>query len=366
MARDPRFTVVSDVGFTHVPAYAPRLANEVPLRDETTEYFWAVMPTAEADGFGVFSTPCYTTPFNPCGADNDNPQVFNKASTPPTPILPLPGAVISGQPTFRWSGVENARAYQLQVAQDETFSTPVDDAITDATAYTSSATYPADTTLYWRVRGNDWTGHGMAWSAVQVLRRTLPTPSPTPYSAADSVATTPLSWSAVAGAIAYDVHVDQPDGKTGDFTFEAPSASVTEYYGTGYAHWKVRAEFPTAAPGGKVPGPYSAPQEALLKLPPPSGARGVKSGSRLLVTWQPEKDAKRYRVEVSKTNGFASRVEQRTVSGTSWAPNIDLSRKFNRGTLYWRVAPVDAHNGVGSFAAGTFGGKKSRAKRRHR
>jgi len=170
----------------------------------------------------------------------------------------------------------------------------------------------------------------------------------------------------VPGAIGYDVHVDQPDGKTNDFSFEAPSASVLEYYGTGYVHWKVRAEFPTATPGGKVPGPYSGQQEGLLKLPPPGGVRGVKSGSRLLITWQPEKDAKRYRVEVSKTNGFASRMESHTVDGTSWAPSIDLSRKGNRGRLYWRVAPVDARNGVGSYATGTFGGQKARPRKRHR
>jgi hypothetical protein len=368
ISRDARFTEVADVGFTNVPAYAPRLANESPLADENTTYYWAVVPTAEPNGFGVFSTPCYATPVIVCGSDNDNPHAFNQSSVPPAPLAPGNGGAIATQPVFRWSPAENARSYRFQVSQDPTFRTLIDDVTTAATAYASSSTYPADTALYWRVRANDWIGQGLNWSTTQQLTRTLPAPVPAPFTPSDSIASTPLSWSSVTGAVSYDIHVDQPDGKTSDFSFEAPSASVTEYYGTGYAHWKVRAEFPTSIPGAKVPGPYfEPPQAGLLTLPAPSGARGVKSGSRFLVSWRPQKDAKRYRVEVSKTNGFASRIEYRTVDGTSWAPNIDLSRKVNRGTLYWRVAPVDVRNNVGSFASGNFGGKKRHAKkRRHR
>ena len=81
-----------------------------------------------------------------------------------------------------------------------------------------------------------------------------------------------------------------------------------KYYGAGITHFQVRAEFPTNV-GGKVPGAYTPLQSSLLILAAPTGARGVKSGSRLLVTWNPEPDAKQYQVEISTTNGFSSRVD---------------------------------------------------------
>jgi hypothetical protein len=363
ISRDPRFTEVADVGFTNVPAYAPRLANESPLADETTEYYWAVMPSSSATGFGVFSTPCYPTSTNPCGEANDNPQAFNKSSDPPQPLAPATGAEVATQPTFRWSSVLNARTYQLQVAQDPTFGKPIDDVRTDATAYTSTATYPADTALYWRVRGTDWRGQGLNWSPAQPFIRRLPVPTASPLEPVTLLGIPPLTWSAVPGAIGYEMHVEQPSGKSDNFSFEAATATISKYYGTGVFHYQVRAKFPTST-GGTVGGAYTSMQTGVLMLAAPRGAHGTRSGSRLLVTWHPEPDAKQYEVEISTTSGFASRVETHRVDGASWAPNIDLHKKRYRGALYWRVAPIDQQGGIGSFTAGAFTGKHARSQPR--
>jgi hypothetical protein len=166
----------------------------------------------------------------------------------------------------------------------------------------------------------------------------------------------------VTGAIGYEMHVEQPDGKSDNFSFEAATATISKYYGTGVFHYQVRADFPTNV-GGKVAGAYTSMQTGVLSLAAPSGARGSRSGSRLLVTWNPEPDAKQYRVEISTTNGFASPIESHRVDGTSWAPNIDLTRRQYRGALYWRVAAVDQHGGDGSFASGSFGPTRSHASR---
>jgi hypothetical protein len=361
IARDARFTEVADVGFTTVPAYAPRLGNQSPLSDETTDYYWAVIPTEQANGRGVYSFPCSTTPTNPCESANDNPRTFNKSSIPPEPLAPAPGAEISTQPTFRWTPAQNARNYRLQVAQDPTFGQPIDNVTTDATAFTSSSTYPADTVLYWRVRANDWAGQGLNWSRpVQTFVRRLPAPALQPRAQTTVFGPAAITWTPVQGAISYDLRVEQGTGRSEEFTSEAPSASIVRYYGVGILHFQVRAEFPTST-GGKVPGAYSPLDSSLLILAAPQGARGVRSGSRLLVSWNPEPDAKQYEVEISTTSGFSSRVESHRVDGTSWAPNLDLRRKQYRGTLYWRVAPVDQAGGVGSFASGSFTTQRSRA-----
>lgn len=350
IARDAGFTQVATIGFTNVPAYAPRLVNESPLSDETTSYYWAVIPATGGTGGGVFDDV----------PQDNSAQSFNKSSVPPAPIAPANGAQISNQPTFKWTSAENARNYHLQVSQDPTFGKPIDDVTTDATAYTSSSTYPADTAIYWRVRANDWKGQGLNWSPTQTFVRRLPVPSPDASNATSGQGIPPFAWAPVPGAISYDVHVEQPDGTKRDFNFQSPVFTVVKYYGTGIWHWQVRAEFATAS-GQTVAGGYSAPQSFLLTLPAPHGARGAKSGSRLLISWNAEPDARQYQVEVSASNGFRRRLASATVDGTSWAPDIDLSKKQNRGTLYWRVAAVDAGGNVGSFASGTFGGRGSSA-----
>src|SRR5262249_29548653 len=122
VARDALFTQVVDIGFTNVPAYAPRLANGEPLSDETTTYYWAVIPIG-GPGFND-------------DVLQDSPRAFNKASVPPTPLQPGDGSSVSTWPTFRWTAAENARNYHLQVSQDPSFGKLLDDVTTDATAYT--------------------------------------------------------------------------------------------------------------------------------------------------------------------------------------------------------------------------------------
>ena len=154
VAKDPDFTKVVDVAFTTVPAYAPRAAGgPATYTDETTSYYWAVMPSASANGDGVSTQP-----------QEDHPQAFNKQSVPPTPLSPKTG--VSGEPSFRWTAAEGARNYRIQVDSSENFGSPITDVVTNSTAYTSLNKYPASTPLYWRVRATDETGVGLGWSDV--------------------------------------------------------------------------------------------------------------------------------------------------------------------------------------------------------
>jgi hypothetical protein len=154
IAKDPAFTKVLDVAYTTVPAYAPRLgALPMTYPDETTSYYWAVMPSASATGDGVSTQP-----------QEDNPQPFNKRSVPPTLVSPREG--VTGEPSFRWTATEAARDYRLQVDDDPNFGTPITNIVTNSTAYTSLSKYPASKDLYWRVRANDETNVGLGWSEV--------------------------------------------------------------------------------------------------------------------------------------------------------------------------------------------------------
>jgi hypothetical protein len=354
VARDPLFTQVVDVGFTNVPAYAPRLLNGEPLNDETTTYYWAVIPTAGANG----------SLFNDDVAQ-DSPRAFNKSSIPPTALQPGAGVSVSTWPTFRWTSAENARTYNLQVSQDPSFGTLLDNVTTDATAYTSSSTYPADTVLYWRVRANDWNGQGLNWSPLQTFTRHLPGASPFIGNPLGGDGLPVESWSSVPGAIAYDVHVDQGNGLSSDYTVDSTAFTASDRHGIGIIRWQVRPLFPTTT-FSTVGGPFFAPQPYNLTLSPPSGARGAKSGSRLVISWNPDPAAQQYEVDVSNSQSFSTLIASQHVDATTSAPDINYAFPLYRGRLYWRVAAVDSYGTVGSFASGSFLNGSRAPKPKHR
>lgn len=356
VARDAGFTRVADVGFTNVPAYAPRLAAQAPLSDETTHYYWAVIPSSSASGGGVsFDNP---------GGGDDNPRLFDKSSVPPTLLSPAPGTNISTQPTFQWTGAENARNYTLQVSADPSFGNPIDNVVTDATAYTSDSTYPADKQLYWRVRANDWIGQGLNWSQTYTFVRSLPAPVLAPSNEAAGENIPVLDWAPVQGATGYELHVDWSNGQTSNVSLTAPAFTPVQWNGVGVWRYQVRADFPTSV-GSTATSGYSPSGAFTRLLKGPSRARGVKTGTRLVISWNPDFAAKQYEVDIATTDGFATVINSVRTDNTSWAPSINLQLPQNHGRLYWRVAAVDLTGNVGSFATGAFGKQRAARHKKH-
>lgn len=348
IAKDESFTNIVDVGRTKIPAYAPRL-RAIP--DETTSYYWAVLPVIPTEGGGCSSV--FTTP------QDNSPRTFDKRSTPPTLISPAPGSVAMDQPTFRWrgsfvnaAGVEAAREYRLQVAEDPTFANLIDDVRTASTAFTSSSTYPADTEVYWRVRATDENGVGLNWSTTGTFRRRLRIPVPSADNPTRGEEFPVFSWSPVQGAVSYGFHLEEADGDKGDYTFHSIAAGFKKLESLGALRWQVRADFPKVR-GGTVPGGYSPVQTFTRFVDPPPGARLTHDSKRVLLNWDPSPSADRYRVEFSETNSFTRLLDIKITPNTNYAPRL-IQRGFqNGGRLYWRVAAIDERNNVGGYATGT-------------
>ncbi|MDP9346067.1 MAG: hypothetical protein M3P44_10145 [Actinomycetota bacterium] len=338
VARDPDFTKVIDVAWTTVAAYAPRLPSRpISYADETTHYYWAVVPEGTS---GV-------TTLLP---GDDSPQLFDKRSVPPSLLAPF--GDVPTQPSFRWSPVPGARTYTLQVATDPDFGDVLEDVKTAATAFTTSQTYAADTTLYWRVRANDDLGTGLTWSDPGTFVRRLPAPAIGPNPTAGM--TPPLwAWSPVDGAIGYDVHLDQGDGTQADGTTSVAAFSAVTARGIGIIRWKVRARFPGAM-SGPIYGGYSAAQSFVRSIPAPAGAKGTRSGARMLLSWSPVEGAKAYKVEVSDSTGFSRISDTAATDLTTWAP--DTTRPVYRagGRIYWRIRATDTRGTLGAAATGSF------------
>jgi hypothetical protein len=340
VAKDPSFSNIVDYAFTQIPAYAPRTGSAPrTYPDETTLYYWAVLPATNANGTGAVGDPLSAAA-----------QSFQKQSAPPTRLGPADGTQFFDQPTFRWTPTEGARRYRIQVAQDPSFGTPIDDLTTDSTSYTSNTTYPADTVLYWRVRADDENSVGLTWSTTGTFQRKLATPVP---SATNSTAGEYLpvwSWNPVNGAVSYDLSIDQPDGQTKTFTdFRMPATSFQKLTGTGVFHWRVRAEFPKQG-SGETPGPWSASSPFTRTIGEPGGLKTDSAPDHVLLSWNPKLGVKQYKLQVSGRPDFSTTIENVTTDNTAYAPKLSNVAYLSGNQLYWRVAGVDPDGNLGDYS----------------
>ncbi|MFA9432535.1 Ig-like domain-containing protein [Egicoccus sp. AB-alg2] len=90
----------------------------------------------------------------------------------------------------------------------------------------------------------------------------------------------------------------------------------------------------------------AAPAAPTLTEPTP----GASVGSNPLLAWKPVTGAVRYRVQVATNATFTALVYSVETASTAATPPQDLPL----GTLYWRVAGIDAKSVVGVFATSSF------------
>ncbi|MGH3371507.1 MAG: hypothetical protein ACRDPR_16070, partial [Nocardioidaceae bacterium] len=343
VAKDPGFTQVIDIALTTVPMYAPRKGSvSQTYPDETTAYYWAVVPASQVNGGGAASHPT-----------ENSPRPFHKRSIPPGLLTPSDGEDVTHQPIFRWTAAEGAREYRIQVASDPSFSSLLDDVTTAATSYTSEGTYPADTVLYWRVRANDENRVGLNWSSTATFRRRLPIPQLFADNPKAGEVIPVLRWHPVEGATSYDLHIDQSDGTRRDFDLRGTAATFVYWYGTGVWRWQVRANFPSAT-GREVFGGYTAPQPFARRIASPRKLSSTARDRRVLLRWSAALEAKDYRVQIATTDSFTRIVDQTTTDNTSWAPKLTQPELVAGGKMFWRVATGDEGGNVGGWRVGKF------------
>jgi hypothetical protein len=339
VAKDASFSNIVDYAFTNLPAYSPRsILGPTTYSDETTLFYWAVLPATGADGSGAAGDPLLAAPSN-----------FQKQSLPPALMSPADGILLSSQPVFQWSQVQGARRYRFQVAQEPTFADPLEDVTTASTSYTPFTIHPADTTLYWRVRADDENLIGLSWSATRTFQRRLPTPTPDPSNATSGDFTPAWNWSNVTGASGYTFAMDGPGGEHREWTnLRMPAAAFVYLFGPGIWHWRVRAEF-AKVPYGTATGPWSSYVPFTRTLGEPGGSKTSFSGSHVLVSWSWKLGAKNYRVQISDHADFSTTIEDVTTDNTSYAPLLTHPAYVNGGQLYWRVAAMDKSMNLGDW-----------------
>ena len=340
IARDPTFTTLVDYAFTQIPAYVPRRT----IADETTSLYWAILPAANADGTGLPVVPSTGLPLDPLHA---SPADFQKRSTPPTLLSPSNGTQLAAtQPEFQWAPVQGASNYTLQVSTDPSFGTLLTNVATKSTGYVSTTTYPAQSTLYWRVRATDGQGIALTWSSTGTFKQVLPTPQPLAGTTSGDLIPT-LRWTRVNGAIGYDVHIVLPNGATKAFHVPNSAMVPVGLTGSGAFHWQVRADF-----SGAGAGPYSALVSFERDLNPVTHTALTRNAHSLIFSWRGRPGLSQYIVQISSRRNFLSgNVETDATQGTIVASPLTSSAYIHGGKFYWHVEAVDADGNSTGFSA---------------
>ena len=257
-------------------------------------------------------------------------------------------------PTFRWSAVDGAAGYQIQVSESRNMRNRVIDFRGVAgTSFTPADPLDEDDTHYWRVRAledddDDEGPWSERWSFETGELPNRPSLSSPSHQEDEAPLSPQLVWQNTSGADSYEVEVStdsdfsplifEQSGIAGtSLTLPMSLQSDTRYY------WRVRASNEIGD------GPFSnsrwfrtiesSPSQVSLASPA-DGATGVSTTPTF--SWQSTAGAGSYTLEVSGSSGFASFVIQ--VSGLTSSSFTPANPLVNGALLYWRVR---ATNSVG-------------------
>jgi hypothetical protein len=345
VSKDPSFTTIVDYAITNIPAYAVRTGSSPrTYADEETLYYWVVLPSNFLTGAGAPGNPAF-------GAYAD----FQKQTTPPDQLAPLDGAVFSGQPRFQWTPVLGIRRYHLQVDDEPSFGSPIDNVTTTSTAYTSLKSYSAAQTYYWRVAPEDENNTALTWSTTNTFQVDLPAPTfdHADFGTGDFLPV--VSWSDVQGAVEYELQVQEADGDHKEYDgFPSTAASWEKMSGVGILTLRIRALFPTASTFTRVAGPWSDPAIFTHTIHEPTSPTFDVGVNKLVLSWDAKTGTKQYKVQVSSRQDFSPFIESKLTDNPRFAPTLNSGSYADGGSFYWRVAAVDSDGNVGDWVTRTF------------
>jgi hypothetical protein len=345
VAKDPSFTTLVDYAFVQTPAYAVRTgSNPSTYADEETSYYWAVFPASGFNGSGAPGNPAFS-------AYSD----FEKQTAPPDQLSPLDGAVFSGQPRFQWTPILGARRYHLQVDDEPSFGSPIDNVTTASTAYTSLKSYSSAQTYYWRVAPEDENNTALTWSTTNSFQVNLPAPTMDQADFGTGDFLPVVSWSAVQGAVEYELQVQESDGDHKEYDgFPSTAASWEKMSGVGILTLRIRALFPTSSTFSDVAGPWSDAAIFTHTIHEPTNPASDVGVNKLVLSWDAKTGTKQYKVQVSTRADFSPYIESKSTDNPTFAPTLNSGSYASGGSFYWRVAAVDSDGNVGDWVTRTF------------
>lgn len=289
---------------------------------------------------------------------SDNDEVLLEVSVltkPGTPVLVSPASEsvdVSLLPEFIWDEAPLTNFYQLEIATDDQFTSPVlfDSLLQTNVSLTDSLQYL--TQYFWRVRGVSDQGEGdwsETWSFTTIIEKPALVSLETPADGTEEVSISPmLSWMASARAESYQIQLalaaDFQSVLLDTSAVAGTSLSVSELnFNTDY-YWRVKA----VNVGGESDWSEIYTFFTEYALPKPSALLPSNNqqdvGIPTVFNWQPVEGAADYTLEVSLDSSFSSllTLESNTEGSSSskaksWTISQEVTNLDFATSYYWRV-----------------------------
>ncbi len=286
--------------------------------------------------------------------------------TPPTTVAPkltepVAGSVqITNTPYFEWQSVVGGVRYQIQIDNNDTFASPVQDEETEPTgtsSYTASP-MPDGGKFYWRVRAINSAGVAGVWSAARsfILQQVSAPGLVLPINPTTTADTTPsFAWASVPGASAYQLQMSQTS-TFATLVHQASAIATTDYTVTdgsdlpdGKYYWRVQG-----VTSAGVAGRWSAAWvitidttgPAMPVLLTPVDKTGTTDTTPAF-TWQAPAGAKGYQLQLSTAPDFSG-ASPTPVTGLTYT--VPDTTPLAYGVYYWRVQAKDALGNWGAWS----------------
>ncbi len=247
------------------------------------------------------------------------------------------GPTSSNTPTFTWNRVSGATQYDLVISAG---GNAIVQTTTANNRWVPISNLP-DGVISWQVRADSPSANS-SWVSASATISSAAAPNPV-SPVGGTVLTQPdnpplFTWSAVAGAVGYEVQVDNTGSWTSPVTYLPSGTSyfVSAPQTPGTWFWRVRANR-----GNGLYTSWSSTATydvAQLDDPQPGADMTGASMQDVSIDWQSVPGAMDYQLQVGKDPDFNNIVDDQIVMGTRFQPNFT----YNNDQYYWRVRAIDA------------------------
>lgn len=263
----------------------------------------------------------------------------------PTSLAPDNASVASNTPTLSWAKSSGAVKYEVQVDNDEDFSSP---SFTSSTTNNKSVPTKVLPTgpINWRVRAINASSAASPWAHGSFSIEGAAAPVPVSPVGGETLAQPHepplLVWNGTQGATKYTVQIDDVDAgyETPLVTLETQSTSVVapNPLPAGEYFWHVKASKASGIDtlySDTAAFVVSSISPVTIISPNDNPDNQVED---VVLDWQPVAGATYYQLQVATDTDFNTIVDDQTkVYGTRYSPAIT----FDNNQYYWRVRAVD-------------------------
>jgi hypothetical protein len=339
------FEAIIDDDFTSSGSIIiPVTGSDVTSTLEQGDYYWRVRAINEYDTPSEWSEPWKFAVSIPPGVPKlSDPEADELIENIRTPVL-------------EWESAVNGTAYQVQVDDNQEFSSPEFNTTTSNT----NSKVGTDLTLgdyYWRVRAINEYGTEGDWTEMRKFTVNLPPDPPELIKPVDGdlIETTQrpgLDWGNVEYATDYTVQVDDNSNfRSPEYITTTPetNSTVTTSLEQGEYYWRAQAinQYNT-------PSEWSNVGTFTISIPPgvpelldPNAGELIETTTTPVLDWQSAVNATTYQVRVDNNQDFSSPEFDTTSSNT----NSKVGTNLTLGEYYWQVRAINEYGTEGDWSS---------------